>query len=85
MMLEPTFKIVLINHSFQVNYFTRRWELFAMKHPNVDVTLLAPSEYEWYKDKAYTYDGAKKMVARERDAGNFHIVKFRIQYSQKSD
>lgn len=84
-MSEPTFKIVLINHSFQVNYFTRRWELFAMKHPNVDVTLLAPSEYEWYKDKAYTYDGAKKMVARERDAGNFHIVKFRIQYSQKSD
>lgn len=61
------------------------WGLFAMKHPNVDVSLLTPSGNECYKAKAYTYDGAIKMVARERDAGNFHIVKFRIRYSQKSD
>lgn len=60
------------------------WGLLAMKHPNVDVSLLTPSG-KWYKAKAYTYDGAIKMVARERDAGNFHIVKFRIRYSQKSD
>ena len=39
------FRIILINHSFQINYFSRRWELFAEKHPDVDVTLLAPVEY----------------------------------------
>lgn len=33
-MSEPKFKIVLINHTFQINYFSRRWQLFAQQHPN---------------------------------------------------
>lgn len=83
--MEPNFKIVLINHSFQVYYFYRRWELFAQMHPNVDVTLLAPAEYEWYKDKDYTYDGAKKLQAKVKDEGNFHIRQFRAVYPKKGD
>lgn len=78
-------KIVLINHSFQVNYFYRRWQLLAQAHPDLDVTLLAPTEYEWYKDKAYTYDGAKKLTGKIIDDGNFHIRLFQAIYPNKGD
>ena len=66
------FKIVLINHSFQINYFSRRWQLFAERHPNVDVTLLAPKEYEWYSGKGYTYNGGIKKTSYEIEEGNYH-------------
>lgn len=73
-------KIVLINHSFQINYYSRRWELFAKAHPEIDVTLLAPAEYEWYASKEYTYGKSifKKAEARD-DGGNFHIRLFRLK------
>ncbi len=70
--MSNAFKIVIINHSFQINYFSRRWELFAEKHQNVDVTLLAPREYEWYSNKNYTYDGGIKRTSYAFDRGNFH-------------
>ncbi len=66
------FKIVIINHSFQINYFSRRWKLFAECHKNVDVTLLAPKEYEWYSGKSYTYNGGVKKTSFEIDEENFH-------------
>lgn len=69
--MEKSFKIVLINHSFQINYYSRRWALFAEKHPNVDVTLLAPKEYEWYAG-AYTFSGGEKKTSYEISQGNFH-------------
>lgn len=72
-------KIILINHSFQVNYFSRRWKLFAEKHQDFDVTLLAPAEYSWYADKGYTYGKAKKIYGKVVDEGNFHIRLFRIK------
>ena len=72
MTMEPKFKIALINHSFQINYFSRRWEIFAEQHPNVDVTLIAPREHEWYAGKGYTYDGGKKYTSYEFDRGNYH-------------
>lgn len=78
-------KIVLINHSFQVRYFYRRWQLLAQAHSDIDVTLLAPAEYEWYKDKNYTYDGAKKLSGKTIDEGNFHIRQFRAIYPKKGD
>lgn len=40
--MASKFKVAIINHSFQVGYFCRRWELFALQHPDVDVYLLAP-------------------------------------------
>ncbi len=78
-------KIVLINHSFQVRYFYRRWQLLAQAHPDLDVTLLAPAEYEWYKGKNYTYDGAKKLSGKTIDEDNFHIRLFRVIYPKKGD
>lgn len=70
--MDNNFKIVIINHSFQINYYSRRWKLFADKHPNVDVTLLAPKEYEWYSGKNYTYNGGVSKTSYEIDENNFH-------------
>ena len=75
----PSIKIALINHSFQINYYSRRWELFAEKHPDVDVTLLAPSEFEWYKGKDYSFGDSFIFQAKEKDSGNFHIRTFRVK------
>lgn len=77
--MAPEFKLVLINHSFQVNYFSRRWRLFAEKFKNVDVTLLAPVEYEWYKGKEYSFGQSNKVKGKELDDLNFHIKTFRIK------
>lgn len=72
-------KIIIINHSFQVNYFTRRWKLFADKYKDFDVTLLAPNEYSWYAGKGYTYGKAKKITGKEVNEDNFHIRLFKIK------
>lgn len=77
--MDRYFKIVLINHSFQVNYFSRRWELFAQEHPNVDVTLLAPLEYSWYKGKEYSFGQSTTLKGKDKDEANFHVRTFRIK------
>ncbi len=77
--MDPKFKIVLINHSFQINYFSRRWELLAASHPNVDVTLLAPVEYSWYKGKEYSFGNANTLHGKEKDSGNFHVRTFGLR------
>lgn len=77
--MDRKFKIILINHSFQINYYSRRWQLFAMSYPNVDVTLLAPKQYIWYKDKAYTYGAESRIQGKEIDELNFHVKTFRVK------
>ncbi len=57
----------------------------AQAHSDLDVTLLAPAEYEWYKDKSYTYDGGKKLSGKTIEDGNFHIRQFRAVYPKKGD
>lgn len=76
--MKDKIKIVLVNHSFQINYFSRRWELFAEEHPDVDVYLFAPLQFEWYKGKFYTYGNAKTLNASDLDKGNFHRRTFRL-------
>lgn len=83
--MDPYFKIIIINHSFQVNYFSRRWKLFAEDHPNVDVTLFAPAKYEWYNKKSYTFGRGYTLCAKEVDEGNFHIRSIRIKKRVISD
>ena len=72
--------LVLINHSFQVNYFCRRWELFAEQHPEFEVYLLSPKKYEWYKDKTYQYDKSinKILESESFDKENYHRRVFMI-------
>lgn len=72
-------KLVLINHSFQINYFSRRWELFAQDHPNVEVYLFAPSKFEWYKDKTYTYGSSNTIEAQDFDRTNYHRRTYRLK------
>ena len=79
--MEPKFTIALINHSFQIGYFSRRWELFAQQHPNVEVYLLAPQRNEWYNSKGYSYDKAmnKIITADNFDNANFHRRVYRTE------
>lgn len=72
-------KIVLINHSFQINYFSRRWELFAQCHPDIQITLLAPSEYEWYAGSKYTFGNSKLVTAKAEEDNNFSKRLFRMR------
>lgn len=67
-------KLVIINHSFQVYYFYRRWQLFAQNHKDIDVTLLAPEKSKWYNTRSYTFgDRGKVIVGKEIEEENFHI------------
>lgn len=73
-------KLVCINHSFQKEYYSRRWKLFAQQFQDVDVTLLTPKEFSWYKNKIYTYGNAEIDKAKDVDEDNFHIRTFRINF-----
>lgn len=77
--MNPTIRIALINHTFQINYFSRRWQLFAETHPEIDVTLLAPVEFEWYKAKGYSFGKTSVLRGKELDNGNFHVRTFQIK------
>lgn len=70
-------KLLLINHSFQINYYSRRWQLFAEAFPDVEVVLLAPAEYTWYKDKGYSFGFTKKVEAKVIDKDNYHVRLFK--------
>lgn len=71
-------KIILINHTFQINYFSRRWKIFAEQYPDVDVTLLAPSRFKWY-GKGYSFGNDSVREASEFDDGNFHRRLYRVK------
>ncbi len=73
------YTIVLINHSFQINYFSRRWKLFSESNPDFDVYLLAPTKYEWYSEKGYNYGSSSTLEGKEKEEGNFHVRLFRIK------
>ncbi len=73
------YTIVLINHSFQINYFSRRWKLFSESHPDFDVYLLAPNKYEWYSEKKYNYGSSSLLEGKEKEDGNFHIRLFKVK------
>lgn len=73
------YKIVLINHAFAKTFLQRRWVLFAEKHQDFDVTLIAPGQWTWGTNRHYTY-GEKKTRELERiDKGNFHVRPISVQ------
>lgn len=71
--MNSTIKIVIINHTFQIEFFYKRWEILAKQHPNLDITLLAPAEWTWGNDKKLTFGNAEKKYGKWIDDGNFHI------------
>lgn len=70
-------KIVLINHSFQKEYYYRRWQIFAQDHKDVEVYLLTPAKNDWYASKDYTFSGAETVYGKTLNEDNFHIKLFR--------
>ncbi len=79
-------KLVVINHSFQAQYFSRRWQILAEQHADLDVTLFAPEESKWYNSKSYTYgNGGMVLKGKSVEDGNFHIRLFRKRDVRSSD
>lgn len=66
-------KIVLISHTFLLDYRVKRWRLLAQEHPDIDVTCLAPAEFLWHSNKAYSFGKAETLKGYEIDEGNFHL------------
>lgn len=66
-------KIIIINHSFQKPEFYKRWKVLAEQHRDLDVTLLAPMEWEWGKEKQLTYGHIDNVKGNPVDTANFHI------------
>ena len=70
-----TVKIIIINHTFQKPEFCKRWMLLAQKHPDVDVTLLAPTEWTWGGDRGLTYGHIEVLKGQTIEQKNFRIQK----------
>lgn len=66
-------KLIAINHTFQKPEFYKRWKLLAQNHKDIDVTLLAPSSWEWGKEKTLTYGHVDHLKGSNVEDGNFHI------------
>lgn len=66
-------KIVIINHTFQKPEFAKRWKVLAMQHKELDVTLLAPADWEWGKERTLTYGHVDKVQGTAVEEGNFRI------------
>lgn len=66
-------KLVAINHTFQKPEFYKRWKLLAQQHKDVDVTLLAPAEWAWGKEKTLTYGHIDHLKGNNIEEENFHI------------
>lgn len=66
-------KIVIINHTFQKQEFCKRWRWLAENHGDLDVTLLAPADWEWGKEKTLTYGHIDNLQGTAIEEGNFHI------------
>lgn len=72
-------KIVLINHTFQKERFYKRWKMLAQKHPDLDVTLLAPDNWTWGNSKTLTFGDIEHKKGAEVEENNFHIRLIDIQ------
>lgn len=66
-------KIVIINHTFQKEQFYKRWKWLSDKHEDLDVTLLAPANWEWGKEKTLTYGHIDNLKGNVVDESRFRI------------
>lgn len=66
-------KVIIINHTFQKPDFYKRWRMLAKKHLELDITLLAPINWEWGKEKTLTYGHIDHLQGEHVEDENFHI------------
>lgn len=69
-------KVIIINHTFQKKQFYKRWELLTEQHKDLDVTLLAPSDWIWGKEKTLTFGYVDNIrgVAIEKERFHVHLI-----------
>lgn len=66
-------KIVIICHTFQKKEYYHRWELLAERHSDMDITLLAPTNWSWGTEKGLTYGFVEKVEGKSIEKDNFRI------------
>lgn len=72
-------KIVIINHTFQLPRFYKRWELFARSHPDWEVTLIAPKKFKWDTKHSLIFGGDIKADGYDVSRGNFKIISVKVK------
>ena len=77
--MKPRYKWVLINHTFQIDYFYKRWRLLAEAHPEIDLTLIAPSKWTWGAGKRLTFGKVEVVEGKSVECDNFHIIPVSIE------
>lgn len=66
-------KIVIINQTFQKPQFYKRWKLLSERHADLDVTLLAPGQWDWGKGENQTFGHVDTVEGKSVDEDRFHI------------
>ncbi len=67
-------KIVIINHTFQLPRFYKRWQLLAETHANWEVILIAPSKFKWDTRHSLIFGNNIKSEGFSMESGNFRII-----------
>ena len=66
-------KVVIINHTFQKPEFCKRWKMLAKAHHDLDITLLAPSDWAWGKVKTQTYGQVFEIKGTKVEEENYRV------------
>lgn len=74
-------KIVIINHTFQIPRFYKRWMLLAKKQRDWDITLIAPQEYKWDISGSMIFGNDTILSGEGVDNENFHIIPVQIKHN----
>lgn len=67
-------KIVLVNHTFQIPRFYKRWQMLAAQHPDLDVTLITLKSYEWDIKGSMIFGSDMIIEGKDIEEGNFRII-----------
>ncbi len=67
-------KIVLINHTFQIPRFYKRWKMLADEHPDLDVTLITLKSYGWDIKASMIFGSDTVLEGNNFEEGNFRII-----------
>lgn len=71
-------KIVIINHTFQLPRFYKRWELFAQSHPDWEVILIAPSKFKWDTKRSLIFGSDVQSEGQSISNANFKVIAVKI-------
>ena len=67
-------KIVIINHVFTSEYVRKRWLLFAKEHKDIDLTLIAPKDWQYGGVGAMATGGKELFYCPKIDDNNYHVL-----------